>query len=709
MARKTNSPTTRGRRKTKNKKDASPSKTLKIRKPSAVHPSKTSDKAFPSPDNLQPMLATLVDAPVDEAGWTYEIKWDGYRALGFINKRNVELVSRNNKSFNQKFYPVYDALKLWKINAVVDGEIIVVNEKGAADFSDLQGWRSEADGQLLFYIFDILWLEGKNLINLTLAERRKILKSVIPKNSDIIQRSETFNIPGKELFVLTDKLGLEGIIAKKENSIYIPGTRSKEWLKIKTEKRQEAVIGGYTLNENTSKQFSALLLGVYDNGEFVSIGPVGTGFTNQLQTEILKKCKPLITPVCPFRELPDYNKASRFRPNPPKATVTWVKPVLVCEISYREKTKDGAIRHPSFKGLREDKNAKDVVWETAVPTQEIVKDERNKKNTKSKKEKTKNILSAPKKKERKTLLNPTDETQVRNINGHDLKFTNLSKIYWPKEKVTKRDMLNYYYQVAPYMLPYFKDRPQTLNRFPHGINGASFYQKDVKGKVPGWMSTFPYHSEADERDKEFLVVSNEASLLYIASLGCIEMNPWSSRTQAPDNPDWCIIDLDPDKNPFDQVVQTAQVTKQVLDSLDLPSYCKTSGSTGLHIYIPLAAKYSYEQSKEFGRSLVKLVHAELPSFTSIERYTEKRKGKLYLDFLQNRPQATVAGPYSLRPKPGAPVSAPLNWDEVKKGLRITDFNIFNMVPRLKEIGDIFKPVIGKGINMEKAIKKMEGR
>jgi len=661
---------------------------------------------MPSPDLLQPMLATLVDAPVDEPGWTYEIKWDGYRAVAFMNKGKVELVSRNNKSFNQKFYPVYDALKQWSVNAVLDGEIIVVNEKGAADFSDLQGWRSEADGQLIYYLFDILWLEGKDLMSLTLAERRKILESVVSKNHDIIRQSETFNIPGKELFVLTDKLGLEGIIAKKENSKYIPGTRSKEWLKIKTEKRQEAVIGGYTRNENTSKQFSALLLGVYENGEFVSIGPVGTGFNNATQQEILEKCKPLITPVCPFREPPDYNKPSRFRPNPPKATVTWVKPVLVCEISYREKTKDGAIRHPSFKGLREDKNAKDVGWETAAPIQDIASDAINKKSTHQKKSETKNILSAPNKKERKTLLNPTDETQVRNINGHDLKFTNLSKIYWPKEKITKRDMLNYYYQVAPYMLPYFKDRPQTLNRFPHGINGESFYQKDVKGKVPAWMATFPYHSEADERDKEFLVVSNEASLLYIAALGCIEMNPWNSRTQKPDNPDWCIIDLDPDKNPFDQVIKTAQVTKQVLDSLDIPSYCKTSGSTGLHIYIPLAAKYTYEQSKEFGRSIVKLVHAELPSFTSIERYTEKRKGKLYLDFLQNRPQATVAGPYSLRPKPGAPVSTPLHWEEVKKGMRIQDFNIFNTVPRLNEIGDIFKPVIGKGMNMEKAIKKI---
>jgi bifunctional non-homologous end joining protein LigD len=700
-----NSSTAKTRRKAEKDKDTI--QALRASKISGASPIKNAGK-MPSPDILQPMLATLVDAPVDEPGWTYEIKWDGYRALGFISKGKVELVSRNNKSFNQKFYPVYDALKQWKINAILDGEIIVANEKGAADFSALQGWRSEADGQLIYYLFDILWLEGKDLMNLTLAERRKILESVIRKNNDIIQRSETFNIPGKELFVLTDKLGLEGIIAKKENSKYIPGTRSKEWLKIKTEKRQEAVIGGYTRNENTSKQFSALLLGVYDKGEFVSIGPVGTGFTNQLQTEILEKCKPLVTPVCPFREPPDYNKPSRFRPNPPKATVTWLKPVLVCEISYREKTKDGAIRHPSFKGLREDKNAKEVTWETAAPIQDIVSEAASKKNTKTEKAEAKNILSVPKKKERETLLNPTDETQVRNINGHDLKFTNLGKIYWPKEKVTKRDMLNYYYRVAPFMLPYFKDRPQTLNRFPHGINGESFYQKDVKGKVPGWMSTFPYHSEADERDKEFLVVSNEASLLYIASLGCIEMNPWSSRTQAPDNPDWCIIDLDPDKNPFEQVIKTAQVTKQVLDSLDLPSYCKTSGSTGLHIYIPLGAKYSYEQSKEFGRSIVKLVHAELPSFTSIERYTEKRKEKLYLDFLQNRPQATVAGPYSLRPKSGAPVSAPLHWEEVKKGMRIQDFNIFNMIPRLKEIGDIFKPVIGKGINMEKAIKKMEG-
>ena len=309
--------------------------------------------------------------------------------------------------------------------------------------------------------------------------------------------------------------------------------------------------------------------------------------------------------------------------------------------------------------------------------------------------------------ERKTLLNPGHETQVRKVGGHELKFTNLSKVFWPKMTVTKRDMLNYYYQVVPYMLPYMKDRPQTLNRFPNGIHGKSFYQKDVTGKVPGWIQTHPYYSEADAREKNFLVCTHEASLLYIASLGCIEMNPWSSRTQTPDNPDWCIIDLDPDKQTFDQVIEVARVAREILDGIGVPSYCKTSGSTGLHIYIPLGAQYTYEDSREFGRVIATAVHDEIPGFTSIERLTSNRKGKMYIDFLQNRPQATVAGPYSLRPKPGAPVSMPLHWDEVKTGLKMTDFNIGNAIARLKETGDLFRGVLGKGIDLAKALKKLK--
>jgi bifunctional non-homologous end joining protein LigD len=254
------------------------------------------------------------------------------------------------------------------------------------------------------------------------------------------------------------------------------------------------------------------------------------------------------------------------------------------------------------------------------------------------------------------------------------------------------------------MLPYMKDRPQSLNRHPNGINGKSFYQKNVTGKVPDWIETFPYFSEDDSEQKNFLVCTNEAGLLYMANLGCIEMNPWSSRVQSPDHPDWCVIDLDPDKNPFDKVIEAALVTKDILDTMKVPSYPKTSGSTGIHIYIPLGAKYTYEQSKEFARVIVTMVQREIPGFTSIERATRNRKGKIYLDFLQNRPQATLATAYSVRPRPGASVSTPLLWEEVKKGLEIRDFTIHNVPSRIAEIGDIFKKVVGKGIDMMKALK-----
>lgn len=650
------------------------------------------------PADIKPMLATLVSEPFHEEGWLYEVKWDGFRALAYHDRDTVELRSRNNKSFNNKFYPVFNALRELKANAVLDGEIVVISEKGLPDFEALQTWRSEADGDLVYYVFDILWLEGYDLVNVPLSERRKLLQQVIP-GEGMIRHSESFDVTGTEFFKIADKMGLEGLIAKKTSSLYKPDTRSKEWLKIKTQKHQEAVIAGYTRNENTSKKFSALLLGIYENGELVPIAPVGTGFTVKMQNEILKKLKSLETDECPFNEVPDFNKPSRFRPNPPRAEVTWVKPKLVAEISYRTVSPDGSFRHPSFRGLREDKKAKDVVREVAKDTSNMV-DEQNP-LVKGK------LISAPRKRERKTLLNPADETQVRIIGGHDLKFTNLSKVFWPKEGITKRDMLNYYYQVTPYILPYLKDRPQTLNRFPNGINKDSFYQKDVKGKVPGWIDTFEYYSEVDKRDKEFLIASDEASLLYVANLGCIEINPWSSRAQSPDHPDWCIIDLDPDKNTFTQVIDAACVTREVLNEMDVASFCKTSGSTGLHIYIPLGAKYTYEESKEFGRAIVKVVHAQIPSYTSIERLTSKRKGKMYLDFLQNRPQATVAAPYSLRPKQGATVSMPLHWDEVRKGMKIQDFTIHNAIARIKEQGDIFKGVLGKGIDMKKALNKLE--
>jgi len=665
------------------------------------------------PQKVEPMLATLVAEPFDEPGWLYEVKWDGYRAIALIKKGEPQLSSRNAKSFNDKFYPIYEELKTWKKDAVIDGEIVSINEKGMANFSSLQNWRSEADGTLMYYVFDILWYDGKDTTQLPLTERKEILKNILPESS-LIKLSESFETSGPEFFKLAQEMSLEGIMAKKADSIYVEGTRTKDWLKIKTEQRQEVVIGGFTKNEGSSKKFSSLLVGVFKNKKLIFTGKIGTGFTEKLQKELMEKFEPLIIPHSPFVNEPDVNQPSRFRPNPPKALAVWLKPELICEVSYRELTNDGVMRHPSFRGLREDKKPEEVVLEKEALVENVLNKKTNVKKKKENSEKETTIL---KKEEiiptapaasRKTLLNPKEETQVKKINGEDLKFTNLSKIYWPEEKITKRDLINYYYQAAPFILPYLKNRPQSLNRFPNGINGESFYQKNVTGKVPGWIETFPYHSSVDG-DKNFLVVSNEASLLYIVSLGCIEVNPWSSSIEKPDNPDWCIIDLDPDKkNTFDEVIVTAQVTKKILEAAGIASYCKTSGSTGLHIYFPLGAKYSYEESKEFARIIATKVHNELPELTSIERIVSNRNGKMYVDFLQNRPQATLAAPYSVRPKPGATVSMPLYWDEVKKGLKMTDFTLKNSIARMRERGDIFKPVLGKGINMKTALKKLEG-
>lgn len=646
---------------------------------------------------VKPMLATLVNEPPDTGGWTFEIKWDGYRALAFMDKGEVDLRSRNDKSFSEKFYPIQQALDKWKVRAVVDGEIVAVNDSGAADFGALQQWRSEADGELRYYVFDLLWYDGHDLRNLPLTDRKAILGAIVPGGGPVMT-SPGYDASGKDFMQAVRELGLEGIMAKRKDSVYKPADRTRDWLKIKSGRRQEVVIGGYTKNEGSKKPFSALLVGVMEGGKLVYTGKVGTGFSVKAQEEMLRQFKPLVRKKQPFTQEPDVNKPSRFRPNPPKAKAFWLKPELVCEVSFTEITSDGVMRHPSFEGMRGDKPAADVVVEkeTAVET---VEEQRP--------PKVKMPLTPTGARIRKTLLNPSEDTQVRKVSGHELKFSNLGKVYWPKEKITKREMLNYYYQVAPFILPYLAGRPQSMNRYPNGIAGKSFYQKDVTATAPDWMRQYPYTTSEGE-DKNFLVPEDEAAILWMANSGSIEMNPWNSTVKKPDHPDWCCLDLDPsEKNTFAEVIRTALAVKDVLDELGVTGYPKTSGSTGIHIYIPLNAKYTYDECQLFGKIIATKVHEMLPSFTSIERMTRNRKGKLYIDYLQNRPKATLAAPYSLRPKPGAPVSMPLHWEEVKPGLRITDFHIHNAIDRIKSEGDLFKPVLGKGVDLRKMLRRME--
>ncbi len=646
------------------------------------------------PKTFQPMLATL-SSVADHQGMIYEFKWDGYRAITMKNGRDLQLLSRNNKSYNSKFYPIYNALQNLAFDAIIDGEIVVIDEHGKPVFGALQNWRSEADGQLVYYVFDLMWYEGHDLTQVPLVKRRAMLATLFPEDNPFIRFSQSLDANPEKLMQAVKKMGMEGIMAKKEDSLYYPGVRTREWLKMKASIRHEVVIGGFTQNDGTSKSFSSLLVGVHKKGKLEYIGKVGTGFSVATQKGILKQMMPLARKTNPFSAQIDVNKPSRFQPGPLNAKVTWLKPELVAEITYAELTDDGVMRHPSFVGMREDKKASQVVEE--------IKDD----SAISKNQYLKKAIMADSAISTKTLLNPTDNSQSKKVNGKELKFSNVQKLYWKKEKITKGDLINYYHQVAPMMLPYLIGRPQSLNRYPDGWDGKSFYQKDVTGKVPEWMTTFPYRSAEEAIDKEYLVVKDEASLLYMVNMGCIEINPWSSTVKKPDNPTWCIIDLDPDTNRFDTVIQVARVGYEILTAAGIPSYCKTSGSTGLHIYIPLNGKYDYEQSKEFARVIVTMMHKEMPDTTSIERATSKRKGKIYLDFLQNRPQATLAAPYSVRPKAGATISMPLHWEEVKKGLKMSDFHLRNAVGLLKGREDIFKGVLGKGIDMQKALKELE--
>lgn len=646
------------------------------------------------PEQVRPMLSSVANAPFDGPGWTYEVKWDGYRAVAYRDKSKCLLLSRTGRSFETKFPPVFEALRSWKVNAVLDGEIVALNDKGLPDFNHLQNWRSAADGDLHYYVFDLLWLDGKDTMQLPLIERLNILKTLLPEAHPVIKSSFSHSGPGIDFFEAAASIGLEGIIAKRADSTYQPGHRSKAWLKIKARKRQEVVIGGYTKIAGTSRPFSALLLGVYQKGVLHYAGRVGTGFKEAEQKELLRMFGGLKRSTPPFSSVPVIGKHGRFR-SAVATDVVWLKPELVCEIHFTEVTPEGIFRHPSFIALREDKPPRSVVLED----QTIMK----KKTT----SKAGQRIAGPAPQQSILIPEGSVSDLSKRMNGVSLELTNPDKVLWPDDDYTKGDMLNYYNSMAAYILPYLKQRPQSLHRFPNGIGKSSFYQKDVTDKVPDWIELYPYKVKGERDQKHYMLCNNKAALLYMANLGSIELNPWSSTVQRPDHPSWCILDIDPDtNNTFEQVIETAQSIFALLEDIKVPSYCKTSGSTGLHIYIPLHNKYTYDQSQLLAQWVATTVSQQL-KFTSVERMKSKRKGKVYIDYLQNRPAATLAAPYSLRPRPGATVSMPLYREEVKKGLKMKDFTIANALDRVRSEGDIFKPVLGKGIDLKKVLEQID--
>ncbi len=635
------------------------------------------------------MLAKQADEAFDDKDWLYEIKWDGYRAISEINNGTVTLYSRNGISFENSYPIIVQELKNITANAVLDGEIVVLNDEGLPEFQLLQHYESNTHRPLQYYVFDLLALNGHSTKELSLLQRKELLKDLIEKNlprgieSGVIKYSDHILEKGRDFFNVSKEKNLEGIMAKKADSLYYTGKRTNEWLKIKNNKTQEAIIAGYTDPGGSRKYFGALVLGIKAGKQLKYIGHTGSGFNQQNLKEMWDMLQPLKQSNSPFEE--------KIKTNMP---VTWVKPKLICEIKFTEITREGMLRHPVFLHLRNDKNINEVSMENTKTIKKNIP-----KSIVIKKSSKKNKVGAADKKTDKIFSFGTEKVKVTNVN----------KIYFPDDGFTKGDVINYYIEMADYILPYLKGRPESLLRNPNGINANGFFHKDAGEDAPSFVKTKKVYSESSNKDIDYIICDNKPTLTYLNNLGCIELNPWHSTVKNLDKPDYLIIDIDPSKqNTFEQVIETANVVKQILDKAGAISFCKTSGSTGLHIYVPTAKKYTYEQVKDFAYLVCMLASEQIPEFTTLERNLQKRGHKhIYMDYLQNRRGQTIASVYSLRPKKGATVSTPLMWKEVKKGLTPQGFTINNIMQRVKKIGDIFSPVLGKGIDLKKCLKNLE--
>jgi len=588
-------------------------------------------------NKIKPMLATLVDKPFSDKEWLFEIKWDGYRAIAQLTSEKNELYSRNGNDFSLTFPSVFKELEKLNITATFDGELVVLDNEGRSKFELLQNQGNQKNA--VYYIFDLLSYQGEDLTTKSLITRKKLLKQILPKSSNLFYSDHILE-KGAEFFTLAKEKNLEGIIAKKITSAYLMGVRSNEWLKIKLVNQQEVIIIGTTTGNR--KAFGSLVTAVYRNKVLQYAGLVGSGFTDQELNDLDSKFSQYYTDTSPLKDPPYISNLK-----------SWLKPELIAEVKYSELTESGLMRQPIFLGLRIDKDPKTI------------------------------ILEKP-----QTLSN----NNLNVIPKSALELTHLDKVFWPIQNYTKRDVVNYYTEIAEYILPYLKDRPQSLNRFPNGIDGDNFFQKDINFETPSFVEKVTIYSESAQKDIHYLLCQNLETLLYMVNLGCIEINPWNSRIENLANPDYLIFDLDPESVDFKDVVMIALEVKELLTSAKLTPLCKTTGGRGLHIFVPLNAIYTYEQIKEFAEFVCLLIYKKYPKLISLERNPKLRQGQIYLDYLRNAEAQTTVSVYSLRPRAAAAVSTPLSWDEVNISLDPTQFNLKTIPTRLKRVGDLWKPM-----------------
>lgn len=625
------------------------------------------------PEHPEPMLAALAKQPPKGEHWWYEIKWDGVRALCFIDNGKLRMETRNRNRCDQQ-YPELAILprQVQAKTAILDGEIAVLDEEGRSRFELIQPRITTnaravpalvKSNPVTLFLFDILYADGYDLRAVALDERKELLKRLVTPEEPI-RISEHFEAGADDVLEAARRMQLEGVIAKDRRSHY-EGKRTSKWLKLKVVNEDEFVIAGFT--EGEREHFGALILAAYNDGKLRHVGQCGTGFDQKAMRALMKRFEPLIIEKCPIT------------PKPKLKGATWLKPELVCQARFQEQTSDGMLRQAVYMGLRNDKPAEEVIEHKAVEPIESNAD-----------------------------FPLKGKEAAIELNGNTLKLTNLDKVYFPTDGFTKRDLLNFYHDVSPWLLPHLENRPLSLKRYPNGIHDKYFFHKNMVDNVPEWLQRVPVQEEENGKTIHYALANNEASLLYLVNLGCIDHNPFISRIDSLDHPDWALIDLDPVECPYDMIVEAALVVHRILKKIGLDGYAKTTGGDGMHIYIPLEPRYSFDQVRSFAELLSQLAESEASSLFTTPRSVQKRKkGRVYFDWQQIGSGKTIAAPYVVRAHDGAPVATPLEWKEVKKGLDPHQFTIRNSVKRFDRLGDIFRPVLEGGQRIEPALAKIQ--
>ncbi len=652
------------------------------------------------PTRMAPMLATLSERPFSDPGWLFEIKWDGVRALAWIENGKLTLRARSGSDITSQ-YPDLAGLPeaLSCHQGILDGEIAVLDGGGRSDFEKLQrrlhvhnpSPKLVSEYPVVYFVFDLLYCDGYDLRAAPLLERKRLLQRLF-RNSDRARFSDHQIEKGKELFELAKQNDLEGIIAKRIDSQYV-NARSPNWLKLKTSKTLDAVVGGWTAPRGGTP-FGSLLLGLYAGKKLQFIGHVGSGFDAQSHRQVAATLKELVTKKCPFEQIPETNEKE-----------TWVTPKLVARARFSGWTQEERLRHPVFLGLRgdvspDDCRKKEVLAEPAQP----------------------HVVTAPpmlgkvlatKSQIEEELFNGRAENVTLELDGKRFRLSNLNKVYFPESGYTKRALIAYYYRMADYVLPFLKDRPLVLRRYPDGIKGQAFFQKDMSEVLglPDWFETLPVDSETKGKQIHYALANDRASLLYLTGLGCIDHNPWSSGRADLAHPDYFFFDLDPSEGTdFSVVVTIAKALYEKLKELQMSVFLKTSGATGMHLYIPLEPVYTYEQVRTFAEIVARMVTAEHPNLVTNERTVAKRPtGRVLIDVQQNAQGRPLAAPYAIRAFPRAPVSTPVLPTELRTSLKPDKLNIATMPERLKEKGDVWADFWKRRQGLEDSINQLSDK